>query len=263
MAQELTLLPNPDNVPGAVSSGYQRQNTNMYAISTGLNTLHPKIDGNNIIISAGGIIEINGALFVLQKDVSLTFPNNNQNYYIAIVPVGRNASFVLQLDAGTFNYGKNGRYDSSGKRVLPILFRKNIDLNIIQKTEINEDGEPITSFQIGDLYLTTTSHNPGLLFFGNWTRWGQGRVPVSVDPAQTEFATVEKPGGAKTHVLTIDEMPSHTHSFDCYVGMNGDDSPNLSGNGGRKKITTESAGKNAAHNNLQPYITCYMWKRTD
>lgn len=26
--------------------------------------------------------------------------------------------------------------------------------------------------------------------------------------------------------------------------------------------TTGDAGSNSGHNNLQPYITCYMWKRT-
>lgn len=30
----------------------------------------------------------------------------------------------------------------------------------------------------------------------------------------------------------------------------------------RKNITFSPTGGGAAHNNLQPYITCYMYKRT-
>jgi len=40
----------------------------------------------------------------------------------------------------------------------------------------------------------------------------QGRVPVGRDSAQTEFDTLGETGGAKTHTLTVTEMPSHTHT---------------------------------------------------
>lgn len=46
---------------------------------------------------------------------------------------------------------------------------------------------------------------------GTWVAWGAGRVPVGVDTAQTEFNTVEKTGGEKTHTLATNEMPRHNH----------------------------------------------------
>jgi|FLYL01.1.fsa_nt_gi microcystin-dependent protein len=41
----------------------------------------------------------------------------------------------------------------------------------------------------------------------------QGRVPVGRDVSQTEFDTLGEMGGAKTHTLSTDELPSHSHSI--------------------------------------------------
>lgn len=113
---------------------------------------------------------------------------------------------------------------------------------------------------------------------GTWVAWGSGKVPVGVDTSQTEFASVEKTGGEKTHALTADEMPSHSHGEQTIseygytyplVSNNGEgDSKNgwLPTSAGsevtKNQVTTNSVGNGKAHNNLQPYITCYMWKRT-
>jgi microcystin-dependent protein len=113
-----------------------------------------------------------------------------------------------------------------------------------------------------------------------WTTWGSGRVPVGVDTSQTEFNTVEKTGGAKTHTLTVNEMPSHKHSVadsghshSFSAPKDQTDIPNGAHHKGVRDygdFTTESAkanitestvGSDYAHNNLQPYITCYMFKR--
>jgi hypothetical protein len=85
------------------------------------------------------------------------------------------------------------------------------------------------------------------------------------DVSDTNFNMAEKTGGEKTHKLTVAEMPSHNHSIDnvCMGQMN----DNVLGGGYPRMqacwtATTSSAGNDATHNNLQPYITCYMWKRT-
>lgn len=39
----------------------------------------------------------------------------------------------------------------------------------------------------------------------------KGRIPVGRDAGQTEFDALGETGGAKTHTLTTDEMPSHSH----------------------------------------------------
>ena len=50
--------------------------------------------------------------------------------------------------------------------------------------------------------MSVNSTNPGSLFGGTWTAWGQGRVPVGVSTSGT-FNTVEKTGGSETHKLTV------------------------------------------------------------
>lgn len=113
---------------------------------------------------------------------------------------------------------------------------------------------------VGAIYTTTVSTNPStILGYGTWTAFGAGRTLVGVDTGQTEFDTVEETGGAKTHTLTIAEMPSHNHSVAMSGGSNnGLTTSNSFQFGGNTGFT----GGDGAHNNLQPYITVYFWKRT-
>jgi microcystin-dependent protein len=111
-----------------------------------------------------------------------------------------------------------------------------------------------------------------------WVRFGAGRVPVGYNSGDTDFNTAEETGGAKTHTLTIGEMPAHDHvanrnNFDTANILltkrsDGGGSPNgsdstvgevsVSGDYGLPEVE----GGGGAHNNLQPYIVVYMWKRT-
>lgn len=119
-------------------------------------------------------------------------------------------------------------------------------------------------YPVGSIYMSVNSTNPKNLFGGTWVAWGTGRVPVGIDTSQTEFASVEKTGGEKTHKLKVSEMPSHDHGL-----VNANDggydmgfSIKYQARGYDGNFYTDSRGGSEAHNNLQPYITCYMWKRT-
>lgn len=136
-------------------------------------------------------------------------------------------------------------------------------------------------YPIGSIYTNAAvSTNPAtLLGFGTWTAFASGRVLVGVDTGQTEFDTLGETGGAKTHTLTSGEMPSHTHTQNSHnhqeqvataggagTGITG--TANLVGNTGSNQstvsttATNQNTGGGGAHNNLQPYITVYMWQRT-
>ncbi|QYC55010.1 minor tail protein [Arthrobacter phage CastorTray] len=88
----------------------------------------------------------------------------------------------------------------------------------------------------------------------------RGRVAVGYDATQTEFDNLGEKGGAKTHTLTIAEMPTHNHTIKGYQGV---DNKDFSGTNGAFAAAdaatvvydqqTAYAGGGAAHNNLQPY----------
>jgi hypothetical protein len=120
MANEFQIMPNPDNVPGLVSSGYQRQNTLIFAARAGLDTTEPFDDGNGVItIPAGGIAELNGVLFKITSGITLNKPAAATAYWIAVTDNGNGtASAALVTRPGAWNPAKQGCYLADGRRTL-------------------------------------------------------------------------------------------------------------------------------------------------
>lgn len=122
-------------------------------------------------------------------------------------------------------------------------------------------------YPVGSIYMSVNSTNPSSLFGGTWVAWGSGKVPVGVDADDTDFKSVEKIGGEKTHKLTIEEMPKHNHKpkeGNYLINLGNVQIPSGSAyywSTDTSASETGDTGGDKPHNNLQPYITCYMWKR--
>lgn len=122
-------------------------------------------------------------------------------------------------------------------------------------------------YPIGSIYMTTSTVSPAVLFGGTWERI-KGRCIVGVDENDTDFGTASKTGGEKTHKLTITEMPKHNHPIvvdkpgsnigTSLYGANMVQQNSKWGDGNMVRST----GGDGAHNNLQPYYTAFIWRRT-
>lgn len=125
---------------------------------------------------------------------------------------------------------------------------------------------------IGSIEVNVSGDNPGTYLGGTWESFGAGRVLMGVgtgtdvnNTSQT-FSSAEATGGEYTHKLTTQEMPKHKH-FNGYKFRDGSGSSwGYRVTSGAKEGNTDGTsdgetGGGQAHNNLQPYITVYFWKR--
>lgn len=168
-------------------------------------------------------------------------------------------------------------------------------------------------YPVGAIYLSVSNVSPSTLFGGTWERIGVGRTLVSAYGEDTDGTmaadtntysgygtydittlngdafTAGVTGGAPDHVLTKDQMPSHTHTQNAHhhaglrsgsvsgtVVKGGSDycsSGSISGLGSNSRAknviytvnttaTNQNTGGGLAHTNMPPYLAVYMWKRT-
>ena len=118
-------------------------------------------------------------------------------------------------------------------------------------------------YPVGSIYFNmAVSTNPAtLLGMGTWVAYGEGRVLVGYQSSGT-FDALDEELGAETHTLTTAEMPAHTHTYGKSTTTESMSIHDISGLRGAATTNTGSTGGGGAHNNLQPSVTVYMWKRT-
>ena len=153
---------------------------------------------------------------------------------------------------------------------------EDVEDNAITSSKIAFDTLLDKIYPVGSIYMsatfsTTTQVHDAI--GGTWEAWGAGRVPVGVDTGDTDFNTSEKTSGEKRHTLTTSEIPSHNHvgiKWGSSSGKEWSDPGSArqgyplgvsAGNIASGSWCTGNAGGGGSHNNLQPYITCYMYKR--
>lgn len=142
-------------------------------------------------------------------------------------------------------------------------------------------------YPVGSIYMSMSATNPHDLFgVGTWERISQGRMLLGADDSTYKAGAT---GGEATHTLTAAEMPAHSHDISTsgdhshyFYGSDYNDGPLTEGDGldtegnshftWNVRFTTSSAGAHthtisnsgggAAHNNMPPYLVCYIWQRT-
>lgn len=118
-------------------------------------------------------------------------------------------------------------------------------------------------YPVGSIYMSVSSTSPQTLFGGTWVQL-KDRFLLGAGATYKAGAT----GGEATHTLTAAEMPTHQHSI-WFPNAGGEQNAAIGFPTAGSKNTyyaeaskTSGAGGGGAHNNLPPYLSVYMWKRT-
>lgn len=122
MANEFTIINNPDSTPGLVSSGYQRQNTRASAASNGQDrSVLTVTDTDEVTISVSGGVDVSGTLYACASPAVFSGITAGR-YFVSLVGTGSTLTPTIGTDAGVFDAARNGRYTSVGDyRVLDWL----------------------------------------------------------------------------------------------------------------------------------------------
>ena len=124
------------------------------------------------------------------------------------------------------------------------------------------------------LWTGTIATNPGTVYGGTWEALPAGYTLIAQGSGTDDFGSFNYVAGTKygerMHKLTTDEMASHSHVYYLDTTKNGTTENSAwlvaAGTMGTKATnvtrTTEPTGGNQPHENIQPCIAAYGWRRT-
>ena len=212
--------------------------------------------------------------------VSATKSNNTYNATATISGLNYQTTYVFQARAidklATVNT------DEQARRTTPIFDWSKNDFNVNGTLKVNNTNIFDLIYPVGSFYISAKSTNPAILFGGTWEQI-QGRFLLG----RSSSYPVGSMGGEATHTLTTSEIPFHNHD----IGQEGntsmvlptdvavDDSSHsqyvttLEGGrsgwykssvawGGQIATRNQTSPYGQAHNNMPPYLSVYIWKRT-
>lgn len=121
-------------------------------------------------------------------------------------------------------------------------------------------------YPVGSYYETSdSSFDPNTAWGGTWVLDSKGRVTVGRDENIADFDTIGETGGEKTHTLTVNEMPSHSHYAYLAGGSIASGTGRLSwehNTAQKYGASIDYTGGGQAHNNMPPYVVVNRWHRT-
>ena len=241
------------------------------------------MDGTSDISNRWGSSEVVMFAYDGSKFIMLEQGKASTTAY-GITKLNNTTSSTSTTEAATANAVKTAYDLASGKSAVSVSQITTTGTNI---ADITIDGSTTHLYAptgasiidallpVGSYYETSDStFDPNISWVGTWVLETEGQVHVS---AGTNYPvsgalTNTSDGGAATHTLTTDEMPSHDHNGAAYYDgikiSNGAYGGSGSGQAlntaatGNHSIQTASTGGGQAHNNMQPHINVYRWHRT-
>lgn len=187
----------------------------------------------------------------------------------------------IDISFALMNFGANGHSMAVGMQSpndsyfdlnLPARIRQainlmgNLTLGTLAKQAIGKFIYPV-----GSVISNTSGTNPGTQFGGTWEQFAPGRFLIGAgtgnDGSTSMTFTSSSKGGEYTHILTVNEMPSHKHDIAAPIsstwtaaGGSSIQGSNQTQNSYNFNWCTEIGG-NKPHNNLPPYQSVYYWRR--
>ena len=225
----------------------------------------------------------------VRQDGAQAISEINQNFDTAMVSFNKEIDEAVKKAEDAASSSEDIARETATETVNAIKGQPNGIASINSNGELEQTPPQSVMFlaahPIGTLFETTISTNPGTLYGGTWAAWGGGRVPVGVNTADSDFNTGEKTGGKKTErhefkvgykgyfgatVGSDDNMiQAYKYSTSSYGTYAYEGSTQASVNAGIQESTNtrdvaqaSSTGDTSETSIVQPYITCYIWKRT-
>ena len=236
------------------------------------------LNGKNAVTIAAKFKKVSdssyGAPIELEDSIQSTVTCDRDSAYDFVVTVAdklESTDYNLALGKGIPSFFIDTKKSSVGVNCLPT--QEDV-FQLGDSAWLTAQG----AYPVGAIYLSVTDANPAALFGGTWERISQGRFIIGAGanaanttdywgeyPAGKENFPAAEMGGEVTHTLTVDEMPSHTHSE--RLEWSNTKAWGLTGTGeGANAVVdqggvTGSTGGGKAHSNMPPYLVVYMWKR--
>ncbi len=141
------------------------------------------------------------------------------------------------------------------------------------KEEIYKQAK-LDAHPVGSYYWSNDSTSPATLFGGTWEALPAGYTLIAQGSGTDDYGnftyTAGQKYGERKHQLTTDETPIHSHVYyldTTKKGSSGESSWLVDAGTIGSKITdrprtTEPTGGDQPHNNIQPCIAAYGWRRT-
>lgn len=244
-------------------------------------------------IMPGSVFQFNSAVYSVTATETILNWNGmgNNTWCYAYIRLGNdgNAEFYWSNDKPTFQVQKGGWFHRSYNWCAIMFCYKLTSTTCRNKAKISSIDNIDAVYPVNAIYEHTWDMNPQEWMLDTvWERFGDGRVLVGV-ANNTMFNAAELTGGEEAHVLSVAEMPSHKHNLNHVRKAPLNQGATVTGieqstieystspygsSGGENFLSdayVQAAGgaqhtlgsySTIAHNNLQPYITVYRYKRT-